>query len=92
MGQRGPLGRGAVEIILGNYGEKLGIKITLHMLRHSLAYQLIKRGGAMTTIHLVLYIVACLYLIFLNNDMLRNHLDKFISPFRTSALIGTFRR
>jgi len=54
VGQRGPLGRGAVEIILGNYGAALGIKVTPHMLRHSLAYQLIKSGVAMTTIQQIL--------------------------------------
>jgi len=54
LGQRGPLGRGAVEIILGNYGKALGIKVTPHMLRHSLAYQLIKSGVAMTTIQQIL--------------------------------------
>ena len=54
IGQRGPLGRGAVEIILGNYGKVLGIKVTPHMLRHSLAYQLIKSGVAMTTIQQIL--------------------------------------
>ena len=50
MGQRGALGRGAVEIILAKYGEELGIKVTPHMLRHSLAYRLIKTGTPMTTI------------------------------------------
>ena len=54
VGQRGPLGRGAVEIILGNYGKTLGIKVTPHMLRHSLAYQLIKSSVAMTTIQQIL--------------------------------------
>ena len=54
VGQRGPLGRGATEIILGKYGDALGIKITPHMLRHSLAYQLIKSGVAMTTIQQIL--------------------------------------
>ncbi len=54
VGQRGPLGRGAVEIILGNCGKALGIKVTPHMLRHSLAYQLIKSGVAMTTIQQIL--------------------------------------
>ena len=54
VGQRGALGRGAVEIILGNYGEKLGIKVTPHKLRHSLAYQLVKSGVAMTTIQQIL--------------------------------------
>ena len=37
LGQRGALGRGAVEIILCNYGKALGFKVTPHMLRHSLA-------------------------------------------------------
>ncbi len=54
VGQRGALRRGAVEIILGNYGEKLGIKVTPHKLRHSLAYQLVKSGVAMTTIQQIL--------------------------------------
>ena len=54
VGQRGPLGRGAVEIILSNYGKELGFKVTPHMLRHSLAYQLIKSGIAMTTIQQIL--------------------------------------
>ena len=54
VGQRGALGRGAVEIILGNYGKVMGIKVTPHMLRHSLAYQLIKSGVAMTTIQQIL--------------------------------------
>ena len=54
VGQRGPLGRGAVDIILGNYGKALGTKVTPHMLRHSLAYQLIKSGVAMTTIQQIL--------------------------------------
>lgn len=54
VGQRGALGRGAVEIILGKYGEKLGIDITPHKLRHSLAYKLIKAGTPMTTIQQIL--------------------------------------
>ena len=54
LGQRGPLGRGAIEIILAKYGEELGIRVTPHMLRHSLAYQLIKGGTPMTTIQQIL--------------------------------------
>ncbi|NLD18830.1 MAG: tyrosine-type recombinase/integrase [Clostridiales bacterium] len=54
VGQRGALGRGAVEIILDKYGEKLGIAITPHKLRHSLAYKLIKAGTPMTTIQQIL--------------------------------------
>jgi len=54
LGQRGALGRGAVEIILAKYGTELGIKVTPHKLRHSLAYKLIKTGTPMTTIQQVL--------------------------------------
>ncbi len=54
QGQRGALGRGAVEIILGNYGKELGIEVTPHKLRHSLAYTLVKSGTAMTTIQQIL--------------------------------------
>ena len=54
LGQRGPLGRGAIGIILAGYGKDLGVRVTPHMLRHSLAYQLIKGGVAMTTIQQIL--------------------------------------
>ena len=54
LGQRGTLGRGAVEIILGNYGKTLNIAVTPHMLRHTLAYRLIKTGTPMTTIQQIL--------------------------------------
>lgn len=54
QGQRGALGRGAVEIILSKYGAELGIEVTPHKLRHSLAYTLIKSGTAMTTIQQIL--------------------------------------
>ena len=54
IGQRGALGRGAVEIILGNYGEKLGLELTPHMLRHSVGYQLVKKNTPMTTIQQIL--------------------------------------
>jgi len=54
LGQRGALGRGAVEIILGNYGKALNISVTPHMLRHTLAYRLIKTGTPMTTIQQIL--------------------------------------
>jgi integrase/recombinase XerC len=54
LGQRGALGRGAVEIILGKYGRELGIEVTPHKLRHSLAYKLVKSGTAMTTIQQIL--------------------------------------
>jgi site-specific recombinase XerD len=54
IGQRGALGRGAVEIILKNYGKKLGIAITPHMLRHTVGYQLVKKHTPMTTIQQIL--------------------------------------
>lgn len=54
LGQRGAIGRGAVEIILSKYGDELGIKVTPHMIRHSLAYQLIKKQTPMTTIQQIL--------------------------------------
>lgn len=54
IGQRGALGRGAVEIILNNYGKKVGVEITPHMLRHSVGYQLVKKQTPMTTIQQIL--------------------------------------
>jgi site-specific recombinase XerD len=54
IGQRGALGRGAVEIILKNYGKKLDIDITPHMLRHTVGYQLVKKNTPMTTIQQIL--------------------------------------
>ncbi|MPN20839.1 Tyrosine recombinase XerD [bioreactor metagenome] len=54
IGQRGALGRGAVEIMLKNYGKKLGIDITPHMLRHTVGYRLVKKNTPMTTIQQIL--------------------------------------
>lgn len=54
IGQRGAIGRGAVEIILNNYGLKSGVDITPHMLRHSVGYQLVKQNTPMTTIQQIL--------------------------------------
>lgn len=54
IGQRGPIGRGAIYLILKNYGEQEHMKTTPHMLRHSLAYKLIKTGTPMTTIQQIL--------------------------------------
>lgn len=50
IGQRGAIGRGAIEIILNNYGKKIGVDITPHMLRHNVGYQLVKQNTPMTTI------------------------------------------
>lgn len=54
IGQRGAIGRGAIEIILNNYGKKVGVDITPHMLRHNVGYQLVKQNTPMTTIQQVL--------------------------------------
>jgi len=54
IGQRGALGRGAVEIILKNYGKKLDMGLTPHMLRHTVGYQLVKKNTPMTTIQQIL--------------------------------------
>lgn len=54
IGQRGPVGRGAIYLILKKYGEQEQVKTTPHMLRHSLAYKLIKSGTPMTTIQQIL--------------------------------------
>ena len=54
IGQRGAMGRGAVEIILKNYGKKLDVPITPHMLRHTVGYQLVKKNTPMTTIQQIL--------------------------------------
>lgn len=54
IGQRGALGRGAVEIILKNYGKQLNMDLTPHMLRHTVGYQLVKKNTPMTTIQQIL--------------------------------------
>jgi integrase/recombinase XerC len=54
IGQRGAIGRGAIEIILNNYGKKAGVDITPHMLRHNVGYQLVKQNTPMTTIQQIL--------------------------------------
>lgn len=54
IGQRGAIGRGAVEIILNNYGKRVGVDITPHMLRHNVGYQLVKKNTPMTTIQQIL--------------------------------------
>lgn len=54
IGQRGAIARGAIEIILNNYGLKAGVDITPHMLRHNVGYQLVKQNTPMTTIQQIL--------------------------------------
>ncbi|UZW12579.1 tyrosine-type recombinase/integrase [Clostridium pasteurianum] len=54
IGQRGKLERNAVNLILEKYGSRVGIKVTPHMARHTLGYNLIKQGVPITTIQQVL--------------------------------------
>lgn len=55
IGQRGAIKRNAVDLILKKYGEKIGINVSAHMLRHSLAYKLVSKPDvAITTIQSVL--------------------------------------
>lgn len=54
VGQRGNLKRNAVNVILKKYGDRIGIKVTPHMTRHTLGYNLIKQGTAITTIQQIL--------------------------------------
>lgn len=50
VGQRENLKRNAVNLILEKYGDKLGIEVTPHMIRHSFGYKLVSEGVAITTI------------------------------------------
>jgi|LSQX01.2.fsa_nt_gb integrase/recombinase XerC len=54
VGQRGKLNRNAVNLILQKYADRLGIKITPHMLRHTLGHGLVKRNIPITTIQQIL--------------------------------------
>ncbi|MBE2931295.1 tyrosine-type recombinase/integrase [Anoxybacillus flavithermus] len=55
IGQRGALKRNAIDIILKQYGKKIGVNVSAHMLRHSLAYKLINNPSvAITTIQSIL--------------------------------------
>lgn len=54
IGQRGAIGRNAVNLILEKYGKQIGVEVTPHKLRHSLAYKLVKAGTPMTTIQQIL--------------------------------------
>jgi integrase/recombinase XerC len=54
IGQRGAMGRGAVEIIFKNYAQKLKTELTPHMMRHTVGYRLVKQNTAMTTIQEIL--------------------------------------
>lgn len=54
IGQRGAIKRNAVNIILNKYGERVQIKITPHMARHTLGYYLVKKQVEITTIQQIL--------------------------------------
>lgn len=54
VGQRGALGRNAVDVILKQYGDKLGINVSAHMLRHHVGYQLVSKNKPITTIQKIL--------------------------------------
>jgi len=55
IGQRGSIKRNAVDVILKKYGDKIGVNVSAHMLRHSLGYKLINNPNvALTTIQSIL--------------------------------------
>jgi integrase/recombinase XerC len=54
IGQRGAIKRNAVNLILESYGERLQIKVTPHMCRHTLGYNLVKKNIPITTIQQIL--------------------------------------
>ncbi len=54
IGQRGSIKRNAVNLILNKYGERVQIKITPHMARHTLGYHLVKKQVEITTIQQIL--------------------------------------
>lgn len=50
IGQRGVLQRNAINLILSHYGDRLNIKVTPHMIRHTLGHTLVKQQVEITTI------------------------------------------
>lgn len=54
IGQRGAIKRNAVNLILESYGERLQIKVTPHMIRHTLGYNLVRKNVPITTIQQIL--------------------------------------
>ncbi len=54
IGQRGAIKRNAVNLILNKYGERVQIKVTPHMARHTLGYHLVKKQVEITTIQQIL--------------------------------------
>lgn len=53
IGQRGALERNAINLILNKYGDRVNVKVTPHMLRHTLGYKLVKTVP-LTTIQQIL--------------------------------------
>ncbi|WP_262384895.1 tyrosine-type recombinase/integrase [Paenibacillus terrae] len=53
IGQRGSLERNAINLILNKYGDRINVKVTPHMLRHTLGYKLVKTTP-LTTIQQIL--------------------------------------
>ncbi|NHN34698.1 tyrosine-type recombinase/integrase [Paenibacillus sp. S3N08] len=53
IGQRGAFERNAVNLILNKYGDRVNVKVTPHMLRHTLGYRLVKTTP-LTTIQQIL--------------------------------------
>lgn len=54
IGKRGAIKRNAVNLILNKYGDRVQIKITPHMARHTLGYHLVKKQVEITTIQQIL--------------------------------------
>jgi integrase/recombinase XerC len=54
IGQRGALKRNAINLILEKYGQRVGVKVTPHRLRHTLGYKLVKEKTAISTIQEIL--------------------------------------
>ncbi|AKL96153.1 tyrosine recombinase XerC-like [Clostridium aceticum] len=54
IGQRGKMNRNAINVILKKYGDRVGIVVTPHKIRHTLGYKLVKEGKPITTIQEIL--------------------------------------
>ncbi len=54
IGQRGALKRNAINLILEKYGQRVGVEVTPHRLRHTLGYKLVKERTPITTIQQIL--------------------------------------
>lgn len=54
QGQRGRMTRKGIDTLLKKYGDRLGMDVSAHKLRHTLAYKLINKGNAITTVQKIL--------------------------------------